>query len=266
MQLQQFASGNTVAGGIADCHRPVVESLLDCGSDFVEVRGHIHSKNPEPDQRREILVLECQRTFVVVVRGTTAEQTKVVPKGETAELTNGRNATVFANVFRAFMELEEETFALLDNLTEESPFCDIVFTGHAFGGAMATVASYLYASTRTDQRVACLTTACARVGLCSFRWSVHSLSNLKVMRLEQGPAQNRPPARHVGHALRLAGGKIKALKFHEDEASNIRFYSKRESSRDYVQLLEGLTEWVKDYQDEDGAGVRGANDEARQVV
>jgi hypothetical protein len=283
MQLSQFAAGGPGPTQIADCHRPVVESLLDCGSDLVEVRGYFHSDAQDLDQRREVLVVECQRQFVVVFRGTTAEQQQgskssgkqqpIVALKDVA-LKDVRKATVLSSGFHALMELEEKTFSLVDQLTDDSPFCDIVFAGHSFGASMATLAAYLYSHTRVDQRVAALVTASPKVGLNDFRSAVHAQPNLKVMRVEYGScsAARTPQAHHVGHTLRISPSPqlhIKAYKFHdEDESSfgSLLFKRERNDVRDYVQALEELPSWVKDYHNQDGSGVRGKDNEKREVV
>lgn len=306
-ELSQFASGSkfcAVVQDIADCHRPIVESLLDCGDDIVEVRGYYchtpaqqqqqqQQYQEDLDQRREVLILERQHQFLVVMRGTATEQQQAAGRSfhrqspETVSLKEGHNVTVFADVFRAVQELEKDLFARLDQLTEATPFCDVVFAGHAFGASMATLAAYLYAYTRSDQRVAALVTGSPKVGLTDFRWSVHASPNLKVMRVEYGGSSSSSRggggigggigpsaqhARHVGHTIRLSykQDSVKAYKFSsgpvESFTARSLLFKRDRDVGDYVQALEALPTWVTDYYKEDGAGVRGKDNEARQMV
>merc|ERR1739848_570385 len=45
-----------------------------------------------------------------------------------------------------YMHLENRIILHLDNLVERNPFCDVVFTGHSFGGALAQIAAVRYAT------------------------------------------------------------------------------------------------------------------------
>jgi hypothetical protein len=222
--------------------------------------------------------VECQRQFLVVFRGTTVEQQQGSKSSgkqqQTVALKDVRNATVFSSGFHALMELEEKTFSLLDHLSNDSPFCDIVFAGDSFGASMATLAAYLYSRTRVDQRVAALVTASPKVGLNDFRSAVHAQPNLKVMRVKYGSysAPRTPQARHVGHTLRISPSPqlhITAYKFHDEDDSSfgsLLFKRERTDLRDYVQALEELPSWVKDYHNQDGSGVRGNDNQKREVV
>jgi pimeloyl-ACP methyl ester carboxylesterase len=276
LNLSHFAAGHTPCGvtDIADCHRPIVESLLDCGDDIIEVRGYWHSKAVDLDQQREVFIVERQRQFLVVIRGNTAEQQgKFNKQPETVALREGHDATVFTDGFKAFRELEDKVFARLDQLTEANPFCDVIFCGHSFGASMATMAAYLYAYTRSDQRVAAYVTSSPKVGLTDFRWSVHASPNLKFMRVECGCPQRgpcSPQARHVGHTLRISPNKqAKAYKFSPGPVElsvRSRLFKRERDISDYVQALEELPTWVQDYHKEDGVGVRGKDNETRHVV
>ena len=273
--LSQFASGNEPCRvrNIADCHRPIVESLLDCGDDIVEVRGYFCSPpHTDLDQRREVLILERQRQFLVVVRGNHAEQQgKFNKQPETVAL--GQDVTVFVDRFEAVQELEDALFARLDELTEETPFCDVVFCGHSFGASMATLAAYLYANTRSDQRVAALCTSSPTLGLTDFRWSVHASPNLKVMNVECGGRSGaQQQARHVGHTLRISSSnkQVKAFKFSPGPVESLgvrsRLFKRDRDISEYVQALEELPSWVMGYHKEDGVGVRGKDNESRHMV
>jgi len=294
MQLSSFARGDSklfvpnTTTEIAACHRKIVESLLECGKDVAEVKGFFtappQDAHGNPDHRREVLVVERQNKFLCIFRGTTPEQQgKFARQPETCELKAGPNPKVFVDRYSAFAELQAETFQLLDKLSEDNPFCDITFTGTMFGASMATLAAYVYAITRTSLRVSCIVSASPKCGPSEdFRWAVHSTPNLNVNRLEVlAPGRGRA-ADHVGHSLRLSPPTkdnkkptVQLLKFggdeHQENPHPLSFLPskpKEKDVREFVLLLEDLDgqSWVKDYYLEDGAGVRGKDNEARQMA
>jgi len=283
-QMSSFARGDSKlcsASGIAiaDCHRPIVESLLECGKDISHVKGFFTSNGlSRPDQRREILVVERQNKLLCIFRGTPSEQRgKVGKQLHTHELKAGPSAKVFAHPYAAFAECQSFTFQLLDELSEDNPFSDIVFTGHVFGATMATIAAYLYANTRTALRVSCMISAPSKAGPTDFRWAVHSTPNLNICRLELGKQLS---VLHVGHCLRLtpaASNRAVAaqlLKFggFNNERERVRSVTgrlakpKEKSVHEYVSVLEALEEktWVKDYYyQKGGEGAREASEVSR---
>lgn len=267
-------------------HQPIVQSLLECGDD-VTLQGAI-IKGANADERSEVVVFEGQRQFTVVFRGTTEQQCK--PGGSKSKK-NGKHVAVLldaehpAEVFVCFKEeyakLEPECFALLDKLTEQNPFCDVVFSGHSFGAAMSSLAAFRYANARPQMRVSCLTMASPKVGFSAFKQFVNSSPNLKVMRLEfgqdgkcQAPAQ---AGSHVGHTLVLHGSlghnslktnqPVMAYKF--DVPKLGLFKTTHPDMRSYVSALEEMARlglpWAKDFVGTAGQGVV-VNNEARQVV
>ena len=291
MEMQQFARGDDVklkgvTGTIvAECHRPVVESLLECGSDISEVKGFFTSGGDVPDNRREVLVVERQNKFVCVFRGSAAEQQGKFPRqSESVKLSDDSATSVFGDRFNAFAALQGDLFRLLDQLAEESPFCDITFTGHSYGAAIATLAAYTYANSHTALRVACHVTACPRVSQGDFRSAVHSSPNLNVWRTELGRHFHRWA---VGHCARLnapkdgKGPTVQAFKFGLDNthtenlpiaagASVVRSFLAQGKDRgihEYIDLLEDMgPHWSKDFYREDGKGVRGKDNEAREMA
>jgi len=279
--LARFAGGqlSIATEKVAKFHRPIVESLLECGGDLQQVQGYFRSKPLDytPDGFREVLVLEKQRQFLCAFRGTSSEQQgKLDRQPETIKLLDNAGVSVFRDRYKAAVEFEPRLFALLDHLMEENPFCDFVFCGHGFGAAMATIAAYRYAWARSELRVAALISGSAKVGLNDFRLSAHSLGNLKVARLELGYV--RPLTHlgfHIGHTIRLnpskANSPVRAYRFADSkhDPSPIR---KLRLNRDkhvaeYVGALDELgTAWVKDFYRQDGAGVRGNDNESRFMV
>jgi hypothetical protein len=284
LELNQFARGDTslAADKIAACHRPLVESLLEC-SDDLTVHGFVTAGantgtgtgTPASGETRQVLILESKRQFLCVFRGTPTEQQGKFSRQP--ELVQMGGLSVFGDRLTAIQELETATFATLDKLTEENPFCDVVFTGHSYGAAMATLAAQRYALARSELRIAVLTTACPKVGAADFRSAVHSLPNLKVMRVEYG--NGRPMAApngcQVGHTIRIHPSvgtnkpvvhPVKAYKFGDADDTGRSLFKREKDISDYVRALESLTTWVQDYHRQDGAGVKGKDNEARQMV
>jgi Lipase (class 3) len=283
--LCELATGNSLQGSkvkkIATFHQPIVEALLECGDDILMVRGYFKSDTIDgnPDSFREVLVLERQHQFLCVFRGTTAEQLGKVDRQPVAiKLMDNGGVSVFKDRYKSVQEFEPALFALLDKLMEESPFCDFCFAGHAFGAAMATLAAYRYAYARSELRVSAVVSGSAKVGLADFRISANSLSNLKVVRVELGYA--RPTANagfHIGHTVRIhatrhpARQTVRAYKFADCKQDPSVIHKLRlvkgKTSAAYVRALEDLGNvWAKDFYRQDGVGVRGQNNEEREMV
>jgi len=302
LDLSQFARGDASSLGISSVHRPAVESLLECGDDITQVLGHYVAGevHDDPAARREFLILERQQQILCVFRGTKAEQQGKFPKlVETGCMKENDGVEVFNLILSAFSELEHCTFALLDRATEENPFCDVAFTGHGFGAGIATLAAFRYASGRPEIRVAALVTGSPKVGIETWKLAAHSLPNLKIHRVELGSAPPHTSAHHgglhVGHTIRISPKSaitsppnspkagtgesafgsnqhhpVVAYRFGDrNETASVRALFKRDRVlADYVNALESLDDavWVHDYYQQDGAGVRGKDDEARYMV
>lgn len=285
--LSQYAAGNRRVDMLDPCHQPVVESLLESVYDMVQVRGHFRSRDflVNPSDVCEAFVVERQHQLVCVFRGTLSQQNgKFGKHTDTATLSANDNVTVFSDRQKALSKLEGPLFSLMDRLTEKMPFCDIVFTGHSFGAALAILAAFRYAMGRPELRVAALVTSSPKVGLEDFRLSAHSLPNLKIMRLELGLAKPHSTSAgcHVGHTIRIRPNVIsprspknhgqnshlvKAYRFGDvDDSKGIsKLFQRDRDVADYVNALKDINHWVTDYKRMDGAGVRGADNEARQM-
>eukprot|EP00980_Cylindrotheca_fusiformis_P002450 scaffold584_cov132-Cylindrotheca_fusiformis.AAC.3 len=194
-------------------HVPIAQSILECGDD-VSLRGVVTKGSASPDERLEVAVFEGQRQFLAVFRGTTDQQTKGISSKSKKKAAvpldeEHKNVEVYSMFLEEYMKLEAECFAILDKLTDEEPFCDVVFSGHSFGGAMATLAAYRYANARPMVRVACVTFASPKAGFAMFRQMINSQPNLKMIRLELGQDGKcqLPGASgaHAGHTLVLHG-------------------------------------------------------------
>jgi alpha-beta hydrolase superfamily lysophospholipase len=170
---------------------------------------------------------------------------------------------VYQCFLEEYMKLETECLALVDKLTEKNPFCDVVFTGHSFGAAMATLAAFRYANARPMMRTSCLTLASPKVGFSLFRHMANTLPNLKVKRLEFGQdGKCQLPSvggSHVGHTLVLHGSlghnslktnqPVLAYKF--DTPKHKKFKTTHPDLRSYVTALEEIARlnlpWAKDF-------------------
>jgi hypothetical protein len=266
-------------------HVPIAQSLLECG-DGLTIQGFI-SNGTSCDERLEAVVVEGQRQFTIIFRGTTEQQTKLMGNNSKSKKravpldTEEENVEVYAGFKEEYTKLEQQCFSLIDKLSEQNPFCDFIFTGYSYGAAMATLAAYRYANARPMMRVGCITFASPKVGFSLFRHVVNSLPNLKVVRLEHGQdAKCQAPSVggwHVGHTLVLSGSTgphttkphntILAYKF--DTPKHKKFKTTHPDLRNYIAALEEMARlnlpWVKDFANTAGKGVV-INNETRQVV
>ena len=296
---------NNLPVSLTEAHRPVVESLLEAAEDVTVLDFYATEHAESADTRREAVLLERQMQIVVVFRGTTQEQAAKSPffkknhhssKHNTLETldtdTSHAECKVYASIKQAYMELEARVFAGLDKYMDENPFCDVVFAGQSTGGAMATLAAYRYATNRPMVRVSCRTFGSPKVGDRVFRQQANSLPNLKVMRIENAndPKCLAPDAAHgshVGHSIVLSkthdGSGIVASAFKFDDDHDARkqrsskpnilaaAFKKERDITSYVSTLEQMhqakpRQWPTDFKGEDGTGVRGKDNEQRQVV
>jgi len=288
---------------LTDAHRPLVEALIEAADD-VTVSGFFAGDNAaSADTRREAVCFERQMQFVVVFRGTTPEQSAKTPFFkkhnkqhllETLEedIANA-DCKVYSAVKQAYMGLEKNVFDCLDKYLDENPFCEVVFTGHSLGGSMATLAAFRYATNRPMVRVHCQIFGSPKVGNRVFRQQANSLPNLKVMRVEYAsdPKCFAPPGdangSHVGHSIVLSKKSetnnaftAAAYKFDDDHDTRkhqpskpniiMAAFKKERDITSYASSLEQLHQskdnWVSDFKGEDGTGVRGKDNEQRQVV
>ena len=104
--------------------------------------------------------------------------------------------------------LEVKVFALLEKLTAANPFCDVIYTGHSFGGALSIIGAARFAALNQMMTVSCIAYGVPKVGGLDFRHFVNSLPNLKMMRVEHGqdPYAHLPEGpkwHHVGHTIAM---------------------------------------------------------------
>lgn len=265
-------------------HIPIAQLLLECGDD-VSIQGVV-TVGSNADNRVEAVIFEGQRNFIVVIRGTTEQQSKPCQK----KTTNRKAVRLDAEhehveVYQCFLDeyqkIEKACFALLDKLTEENPFCDVVFTGHSFGGALSTLAAVRYSNARPMMRVKCYPMASPKLGFSEFRQMVNSSPNLRVMRLEYGQDAKcqlpGPGGSHVGHTLVLHSllghnshkTKDPVLAYKFDAPKHKKFKTTHPDLRSYVVALEEISRlnlpWAQDFVGTSGQGVV-VNNEARQMV
>jgi hypothetical protein len=196
--------------------------------------------------------------------------------------------------------LEKTVFALLANLEMRKPFFDVAMTGHSFGAAMATIASFRYASSKPQMRVSCHVFGSPRVGGEGWRQMVHSVPNLRLYRLVNGsdPYVLLPHGSewvHCGHAIHISdvmtcrgkvGVTIKARRFDRDRsytanANNLLGFVQsmvipknliqgssqgkiNHEIQSYVEKLKRTgNHWFDDFCELKGKGVSGTDDEMR---
>ena len=273
-------------------HQPIAQALLECG-DNVSLQGIITKGGKTVDDRLEAIVFEGERTFTVVFRGTTEEQLK---PSASLKSKKGKNATVpidptHANIdvysyFKdEYVKLEGDTFALLDRLTEQHPFCDVCFTGYSFGAAMATLAAVRYSNARPMMRVNCTTMASPKVGSLAFKQMVNSTPNLKMMRVELGQdakcqLPSHSDACHAGHTLLLRSSLAEPQKSSSNTSSQAvvayrfeapkpkMFKTTHPDLRSYVNALEEIARsclpWPVDFVGASQGVI--VNNEKRNVV
>lgn len=208
------------------CHRDVVRALLACADDIVVegfFREYTQEEKDKESERLEACILSSDslRQIIVCFRGSTTNQAKPLKnastflfgkQGSTCLLHEDYNTTVqVLDTFRSAYfgtPLEKAVFALLGNLATRKPFFDVVMTGHSFGAAMATIASFRYASSKPQMRVSCHVFSSPRIGGEAWRQLVHSVPNLRIYRAENGsdPYVLMPSGSewvHCGHAIQM---------------------------------------------------------------
>jgi len=264
-------------------HVPIAQALLDCGED-VCLRGVV-SSGSHADDRLECVIFEGQRQFLAVFRGTSEQQSKGISSKSSRKTAAPldevhKKVDVYGAYLEEYIKLEAKCFAILDKLTDEEPFCDVAFSGFSFGGAMATLGAFRYASARPTSRMSCVTMASPKAGFSMFQQLVKSQPNLKVIRLELGQdAKCQLPGvggSHAGHTLVLNASLAKSekvtrpvLAYSFGAPKPKKFGTKHPNLQHYVVALEEIgrlkLKWVKDFVGTSGKGVV-VNNESRLVV
>jgi len=202
-------------------HPSTIKSLLECADDLI-VEGYfnetIGSDNDliEDIESQSVQVTvfssQRQRQFIVCYRGTIGQHAKPVRGKLTYNLdASGVNESIGSSYLP---EMEEKIFHLIRKLTSENPFCDVVFTGHSFAGGLALIGALRCAEKYQDMTVSCHGFGVPKVGQSQFRQRAHSLSNLRLVRIEHASdiyvdlpvGQNWE---HVGHTITINYSKNK---------------------------------------------------------
>jgi len=254
-------------------HQAMIHKLKECGFDDLVVDGFIRHEFREGAIEVLIVSSEQLRQMIVCINAIGDEQLikKTLKGGETSEVIdeNTINAVkIHTTLHDAFINsgLKERLFKNLGNL--ERPFFDIVFTGHSFGAAIATLAALTYADKNPQLRISANVYGCPRIGKEPFRRWVHSLPNLRVFRLEnpQDFALAFPGGKDfmtVGHGIQINAG-FKVYRFDNFTPSKKLIRTPLDISRgkadhkinSYVEKLTAQGEsWMTDFCDLNGQGV-----------
>lgn len=220
----------------------IMKSLLECANDIVvegyftetislddasSVNNHeqqmskmtnTSSSRNSSNVQATIFSSQRQRQFIVCFRGSLEQHEKPVKGSAKLKEANGEPSylhpthQVPVNPFyrNAYFASSHETkvFTLLDELTNNNPFFDVVFTGHSFGGALSIIGATRYAAMYPMMTVCCYVFGTPKVGGLDFRHFANSLPNLKVFRCEYGHDMivNQPSSvgwEHVGHTIAM---------------------------------------------------------------
>lgn len=177
----------------------LLRSLLECTEDLT-VEAHLERQSPLPSQqlRQQVTIFSSQRyrQFIVCYRGSQEQQAKPMSykveqqKRHEMVLLHPVQHPVYVNsVFReAYVapSMEEQVFAILNELSAKDPFCDVTFTGHSFGGALSIFAALRCSTAYPAMTVSCHVFGTPRVGGVAFRLLANSLPNLRIVRVENG--------------------------------------------------------------------------------
>lgn len=174
-----------------------------------------------------ILSSHSLRQFIVCYRGGTSVQSKPVRghekyfklgDDEDCILHTKHPVAVMPSFRNAYFagDLEENVFYVLNRLASLNPFCDVCMIGHSFGSAMATLGATRYASMCPQIRVVCAVFGSPKVGGDEFCQFVHSLPNLRVVRVEcTDDAYTCMPEgakwRHAGHSISIVPPQASAF-------------------------------------------------------
>lgn len=295
-ELQAFVSDKRhTIPGLAAQQRPIIREFLEC-SDDLHVEGFVTHGHDEAQSEVAVFSTQSSSRFIVVYRGTSEQQLKPVDgknKRTSTKLTKDTPVSIYPAFRDAYFELETHVYGLLEKLVDENPFCEVVFTGHSHGAALATIGAVRFAIARPMLRFSCHAFGSPKVGLHDFRQLVNALPNLKVFRVEYGadPNTGAPtdtgPCKweHVGHTLVMHAtsnhrddGKKEPVTAYRFDCKKpappvklIQAIRKQDSNIDaYVQAMEPFTlclKWVSVFEGENvGRGIRGKDNEKRQMV
>jgi hypothetical protein len=201
-------------------HPSTIKSLLECSDDLV-VEGYFNETIGNDNVLIEdiestsvqVAVFSSQRCrqFIICYRGTIGQHSKPIRKSVPCKLdSNGVNGRFGSSYLP---ELEQRVFELIQRLSSDNPFCDVVFTGHSFGGSLSLIAAVRCAERYQDMTVSFHGFGVSKLGQKDYRLKAHSLPNLKIIRAENciDAYVNLPPGpwEHVGHTIKIEYSKNK---------------------------------------------------------
>jgi len=279
LALKKFASfgkKTTDVHNLKDQHRPIVQKLLESG-DGITVQGYAKGQ-----AEAVVFDVPSRSKIVVVFRGSNEQQAKPIKKVRQfvapSTFCQDQTVTVHPSFKQTYFELESMFLPMVEKLTEENPFAQVVFCGHSFGAGLATMAGVRYASHRPTMRVTVHAFGSPKVGSIDFRHLANSLSNLRVFRLEMrrdsvtvSPQDSANKWIHVGHSISV-GKEIVAHRFDLNKPiPDINILKQKKGSIEtYLTTLVNCVEkkqWVASFSGENiGDGVRGAGNEKRDMA
>lgn len=206
--------------------KKVMAALADVVPD-IRVEGFFREYYDDCTQRVEAGIFRSHslRQFIVCYRGGSAAQSRPLRANGgvgVGAMTNTiapvdfhvkhPGATVHPIFKTAYLagDFEEQIIHILNRLATLHPFCDVVMTGSSFGAAMATLGSMRYATLCPQLRVSATVFGSPKVGGEGFCQMVHSLPNLRVVRVELAERDvytclpDGPKWRHAGHSISIA--------------------------------------------------------------
>lgn len=208
-QKQRDIRRNTIGSRAMKPHPSTIRSLLECTDDLV-VEGYFNETITSDVEELEstsvqvsIFSSQKQRQFIICYRGTIAQHAKPVKCKAYYSIDSDGINEVFQRSY--VPDLEVKVFDTIKRLTSSNPFCDVIFTGHSFGGALALIGAVRCAESQQDITVSFHGFGIPKVGQENFRLRAHSLPNLRIIRVEHAadyyvdlPAG---PWEHIGHTI-----------------------------------------------------------------
>jgi len=201
--------------------RKILKLLLECSDDII-VEDYFTETIDEENKTTGVQVVlfssQRKRQLIVCYRGSMSQHEKPVKSNVSEFVTTSEfamNSTIHNTYFES--RLEERVFKRMDKLLSNNPFCDVIYTGHSFGGCLSLLGSSRCAAKYPMMTVSCNIFGSPKIGDVRFRNFVHSLPNLRVNRVDYGHDiyTDRPLANpnftwnHTGHLIRISSVKLK---------------------------------------------------------
>lgn len=190
-------------------HPSTIRSLLECTDDLI-VEGYFNETIASAVEDLEstsvqvsIFSSQQQRQFIVCYRGTIAQHAKPVRNKACYNVDSDDVNEVFQT--SNILDMEVKVFDKIKELTSNNPFCDVIFTGHSFGGALALIGAVRFAESQQEITLSFHGFGIPKVGKENFRLRAHSLPNLRIIRVEHAADYyvDLPTGswEHIGHTI-----------------------------------------------------------------